>query len=109
MATGRITTCAPMTPVLHVPTTNAIVPRPSYLEALAVPEDLGPRILNVVANPRIWWVGQFVNYVMRYQPEVRKMLNDKLVKNNITSGPIVGIHVRRTDKQIEAPYHILDE
>lgn len=67
------------------------------------------RLLALHGNPPVWWVGQFIWYLMRYQDEFRKDLDTSGRRLNFTP-PCVGIHVRRTDKVgSEAAFHALDE
>jgi len=58
---------------------------------------LAERVYRLVGEPDAWWVGQYVGYILRYNQTVREQL--QLYQENIDySTPIVGIHVRRTDK-----------
>ncbi|XP_078492080.1 alpha-(1,6)-fucosyltransferase-like, partial [Ciona intestinalis] len=68
-----------------------------------VPTNLLPRIEAVHANPMLWWIGQVQSYLMRPQ---EWLLNDlETCKREIGfEHPIVGVHIRRTDKIIETAY-----
>lgn len=63
-------------------------PTPSFLP-LAIPRDLAQRLIRVHGEPSAWWVGQFVNYTLRYQTRTRKLIEEVLQTINFRS-PIVG-------------------
>ncbi|XP_055864772.1 alpha-(1,6)-fucosyltransferase-like [Biomphalaria glabrata] len=75
---------------------------------LAIPADLAPKLNLFHGNPSAWWVGQLAAYIMRPTPEYQQELNE-LTERLDLEGLYVGIHVRRTDKIIEAAYHELKE
>lgn len=96
--------------VIHVPGTNQIIPQPDYLANMAVPEELSLRLICVHSDPAAWWMGQFVKYVLRLQPATQMMIEQRQQEIQLFDGPIVGLHVRRTDKLVkEAQYHSLLE
>ncbi|XP_014289365.1 alpha-(1,6)-fucosyltransferase [Halyomorpha halys] len=87
---------------------DSVSPRPPYLP-LAVPKDLAERISRLHGDPAVWWVGQFLKYLLRPQPNTVNMLKDAASKFNFQR-PIVGVHIRRTDKVgTEAAFHPVDE
>ena len=60
-------------------------------------------------DPIVWWVSQFLKYMLRPQPHLKEML-DTTVNNFNFEHPIVGIHIRRTDKVgTEAAFHPVEE
>jgi glycoprotein 6-alpha-L-fucosyltransferase len=76
----------------------------------SLPKEFGPEIIKLVESPISWFTSQFVGYIMRPQKRLIKYLED--YKKDINySHPIVGIHVRRTDKvsYAEALFHDIDE
>ena len=76
---------------------------------LGIPVDLWERIARLYGNPSLWWISQFIKYLLRYQPETQKMM-DRVKKSLNFGSPIVGIHIRRTDKlKEEAAFHAVDE
>ncbi|KAK0056407.1 alpha-(1 6)-fucosyltransferase-like isoform X2 [Biomphalaria pfeifferi] len=75
---------------------------------LAIPADIAPKLNLFHGNPSAWWVGQLAAYIMRPTPEYQQELNE-LTERLDLKGLYVGIHVRRTDKIIEAAYHELKE
>lgn len=95
--------------VLHMPKISAILPTPKYLP-LAFPADLAPQLKALHPDPSVWWVSQFVKFVMRYQPKTKAMIDQEMNRLNFTTNPpTVGIHVRRTDKYQEAALRDLSE
>ncbi|KAH8270981.1 hypothetical protein KR044_007522 [Drosophila immigrans] len=98
----------PNTQVLVLPIIDSLMPRPPYLP-LAVPEDLAPRLKRLHGDPIVWWVGQFLKYLLRPQTSTRDFLNSGM-RNLGWQRPIVGVHVRRTDKVgTEAAFHGIEE
>ncbi|KAL7744240.1 hypothetical protein ACLKA6_009202 [Drosophila palustris] len=98
----------PNTQVLVLPIIDSLMPRPPYLP-LAVPEDLAPRLKRLHGDPIVWWVGQFLKYLLRPQTSTRDFLNSGM-RNLGWERPIVGVHVRRTDKVgTEAAFHGIEE
>lgn len=83
--------------------------RPEFMPS-SIPEDLAPRITKLHGHPPSWWVGQFVKYLYRLRPEYQEDLDKKMHEIGFEN-PIVGIHVRRTDKVVarEGGLHGVDE
>lgn len=96
------------TQVIELPIVDMLSPRPPYLP-LAIPRDLSDRMIRLHGDPQVWWIGQFMKYLLRYQPETQAMLDEARENMNFRR-PIVGVHVRRTDKVgTEAAFHSIDE
>lgn len=96
------------TQVVDLPIIDSLNPRPPYLP-LAIPEDLAPRLKRLHGDPITWWVGQFLKYLLRMQPDTQNMLDAGRQKLGFKK-PIVGVHVRRTDKVgTEASLHSIEE
>nr|CAG4646137.1 EOG090X03KK [Macrothrix elegans] len=96
------------TQVIELPIVDMLSPRPPFLP-LSIPRDLSERMIRLHGDPQVWWIGQFMKYLLRYQPETQKMLENAQESMNFKK-PIVGVHVRRTDKVgTEAAYHSIDE
>lgn len=94
--------------VLEIPIIDSINPRPKFLPP-AIPKDLADRIMRIHGDPIVWWVSQFLKYLLRPQPETANMLVEAERLHGF-SRPIVGIHVRRTDKVgTEAAFHPVEE
>ena len=83
-------------PVVDLGIIDSVNPRPKFLPP-AIPADLAPRIRRLHGDPIVWWVAQFLRYMLRPQEELKKVLQATEEAMEFAS-PIVGIHVRRTDK-----------
>lgn len=96
------------TQIIDLPIVDSLDPRTAHLP-LAIPEDLAPRLQRLHGDPIVWWVGQFLKYLLRTQPDTQEMLDIGMRKLGFQR-PIVGVHVRRTDKVgTEAALHTIDE
>ncbi|KAJ8687903.1 hypothetical protein QAD02_023698 [Eretmocerus hayati] len=94
--------------VVLLPIVDSVYPKPIY-QPPSVPADLAHRLEKVHGYPLVWWVGQVIRYLMRPNDETRLLLENKKRKMNFNS-PIVGVHVRRTDKiGTEAAFHDVNE
>ncbi|KAF1741295.1 hypothetical protein MXB_3795, partial [Myxobolus squamalis] len=72
----------------------------------AVPSQIYEKILNFNTNPFLWWVGQLAKFLFRLQPETKNFV----LNRPDLPHPIVGIHIRRTDKiNTEAKFHDIEE
>jgi len=94
--------------ILDLPIVDSLRPRPPYLP-LTIPQQIGSKLVTLHGDPAVWWIGQLVRYIMRPSREMLKYLEES--KSNFKfKHPIVGIHVRRTDKiGTEAAFHSLSE
>ena len=97
--------------LVEIPIIDSINPRPKFLPP-AIPKDLAERIMLIHGDPIVWWVSQFLKYLLRPQANTAKMLVEAEKLHGLTK-PIVGIHVRRTDKVTgkgkEAEFHPVEE
>nr|XP_020655368.1 alpha-(1,6)-fucosyltransferase isoform X1 [Pogona vitticeps] len=94
--------------VIELPIVDSLHPRPPYLP-LAIPEDLADRLIRVHGDPAVWWVSQFVKYLIRPQPWLEKEIEEATRKLGFKH-PVIGVHVRRTDKVgTEAAFHPIEE
>ncbi|XP_012256247.2 alpha-(1,6)-fucosyltransferase [Athalia rosae] len=94
--------------VLSLPIVDNVYPKPKY-QPPGVPADLAPRLEKLHGHPIVWWVGQVLKYLLRPQENLQKVLDYSKEKMGFKS-PVVGVHVRRTDKVgTEAAYHDIDE
>ena len=67
-------------------------PRPPGL-----PGDLVDRVDRLHGDPDLWWVSQFLRFMLRPEPHTRAML--QATEDSFQfEHPIVGVHIRRTDK-----------
>ncbi|GAB6022445.1 Fuct6p [Chamberlinius hualienensis] len=96
------------TQVIHLPSIHDMYPIPPFFP-LAIPKDLSERLTMVHGDPSAWWIAQLVKYLIRPQEPLAKYLRELLEKMDFQK-PIVGVHVRRTDKVgTEAAYHSIEE
>ncbi|XP_071963471.1 alpha-(1,6)-fucosyltransferase-like [Antedon mediterranea] len=94
--------------VVDLPIVDGLHPRPNFLP-LAVPEDLAKDLIHLHGHPIVWWVGQVLKYILRPNDLLQKQINDMEIKHSFQH-PIVGVHVRRTDKVgTEAAFHDISE
>lgn len=94
--------------VVHLPIVDSMFPRPPQMP-LSVPKDLYNDIRKFHGHPFVWWISQFTKYLFKFQPNIRKEIEDK--KHSLVfKRPIVGVQVRRTDKiNLEAAFHGIEE
>lgn len=94
--------------VINLPIVDNVHPKPKY-QPPGIPADIAPRLEKLHGHPLVWWVGQVLKFLMRPQDDISKVLEE--AKNKLGfKKPIVGIHVRRTDKiGSEADFHDIDE
>ena len=76
--------------------------------------DISGRLRAVHSEPSAWLYGQYFVYLFRFRPSFEDYINNVARVINFRSrdnGPIVGVHVRRTDKIInhEGGFHAIDE
>ncbi|KAE9527274.1 hypothetical protein AGLY_012972 [Aphis glycines] len=81
-------------------------PYPTPFNSLVLPKDLSRRLNVLHGDPAVWWIGQFVNYLIRPQTSTIDIFEDYEVNFGFTK-PIVGVHIRRTDKI--SSFHQLEE
>ncbi|CAI6347476.1 unnamed protein product [Macrosiphum euphorbiae] len=94
--------------ILPTPDNVAKHLNPPYIPVV-LPEDLAGRINVLHGDPAVWWLGQFLKYIFRPQPSTTIAFNEFAKRVNFQN-PIVGLHIRRTDKLInEASLHKLEE
>lgn len=76
------------TQVLTIPIIDSLNPRPPFLP-LAIPADLAPRMIKLHGDPIVWWIGQFLKYLIKPQPATQNMLEQAIEKLGFKT-PIVG-------------------
>lgn len=62
-----------------------------------IPSDLAARLLKLSDDPLAWWTGHLIANTIKYTANITKMLKESAVKLGFKK-PIVGVHIRRTDK-----------
>ncbi|XP_054165845.1 alpha-(1,6)-fucosyltransferase-like [Oppia nitens] len=73
-----------------------------------VPKELSDELQLLSDDPMLTYISCLVKYIMRPKNSLKQLIlkyENQINYNN----PVVGIHVRRTDKLAEALYHTLDE
>ena len=96
------------TQVVDIPIVDSINPRPKFLPP-AIPADLADRIVKIHGDPIVWWVSEFLRYILRPQPPTAEMLKEIETEQGLQR-PLVGVHIRRTDKVgTEAAFHNVNE
>ncbi|CAK9293615.1 unnamed protein product [Gordionus sp. m RMFG-2023] len=106
--------------VIILPIIDIMSPQSQFLP-LSIPSDLSQIVSTFHSRPHVWWVAQFASFVIRPTPHLTKIaeaLYDTIHQDSNPSKsnrspfqhPIVGIHVRRTDKiGTEASFHDISE
>ena len=94
--------------VVVLPIVDELLPSPEGMP-LSVPRDLYQTIRLFHGQPFVWWIGQFCKYLFRFtdklQTEIARRTHDLGFRK-----PIVGVHIRRTDKiDYEAQSHSAEE
>ena len=95
--------------IVSVPPYSIDNPAPDYLP-WAVPEDIAHKMIRLHGIPFVWWYGQLLIYVLRPNPTLTEIYRKAEAVLDFAS-PIVGVHVRRSDKVTsrEAEFHQIDE
>lgn len=94
--------------VVQLPIVDSLHPRPDFMPQ-AFPKDLAPRLAAVHGDPGVWWLGQLIKYLIRPNEFLMEEIVATATKLEFKK-PIVGVHIRRTDKlAVEASFHSLDE
>ncbi|CAI4226749.1 unnamed protein product [Auanema sp. JU1783] len=88
---------------------DGMVNKPPFLP-LSFPRQLADDLLKLHSNPPVYFVSQFIWYLMRGNEKMNAALNATKEQIGFDKGPIVGIQVRRTDKiGTEASFHSVEE
>jgi len=74
--------------VVDLPIVDNLNPRPKYLPQ-TIPSDLAPRIMRLHGNPFVWWVGQFMKYLLRPSNTLSEEI-ERATSRLGFKGPIVG-------------------
>ncbi|CAJ0960582.1 unnamed protein product, partial [Mesorhabditis belari] len=95
--------------VVELPIVDALQDRPKTLP-LSFPKQLEDEMIKLHSNPPLYFISQFLWYLMRNNAEMEKVIEKAVSNVPFGEGPIVGIQVRRTDKiGTEASFHSVDE
>uniref|UniRef100_A0A915NX25 GT23 domain-containing protein n=1 Tax=Meloidogyne floridensis TaxID=298350 RepID=A0A915NX25_9BILA len=75
----------------------------------AVPLEFKEILTEHHTNPPAWFMGQIIKFVLRENQTTSAKLDKVEATFNLGNASFAGIHVRRTDKGVEAPFQKLDE
>ncbi|KAK8764168.1 hypothetical protein V5799_033226 [Amblyomma americanum] len=81
---------------------------PNRAALLELPRDVAEALVSLHGDPYAWWLGQLMAYIMRPSEQLANIVAKAKSKLQFQS-PIVGLHVRRTDKESEASFHDVEE
>lgn len=82
-------------------------PRIQHL-LLNLPEDLATRMDKVFEEPTAWWVSEITKFILKMKPETLNAINEAKEKLHYKN-PIVGVHIRRGNKNSEAAYQSVED
>jgi len=95
--------------VVKLPIVDGLANRPDQLP-LSFPKQIRDTLLKHHSNPPVYFVSQFIWYLMRHNDHMTEILKKAEAKIPFGQGPIVGLQIRRTDKiGTEAAFHSLAE
>ncbi|CAN7940867.1 unnamed protein product, partial [Ixodes hexagonus] len=77
-------------------------------QILDLPATIVEPLVGNHGNPYAWWYGQIVSYAFRLQDSTLQKKKDLKAAQGYVH-PIVGVHIRQTDKSEEAAYHSVEE
>ena len=94
--------------MIDLPIVDSLSKKPPFLP-LTIPKQISEQLITLHGFPPVWFIGQLVRFIMSPTPSMHNFL-DKAAKRFNFRSPIVGLHVRRTDKLgTEASFHPLSE
>ncbi|VDP48486.1 unnamed protein product [Schistosoma curassoni] len=64
----------------------------------ALPIDMNEELLRLHEAPFVWFAGQLAAYILRPKPQLAQLINVTLKSFETSGDPVVGVHIRRTDK-----------
>jgi hypothetical protein len=76
------------TQVVELPIVDSLSPRPAYLP-LAFPKELASRLTRLHGEPIVWWIGQFLKFILRPQEATSNMIQEASIKRGFKR-PVVG-------------------
>ena len=91
-----------------MPIIDVLNNKPLFLP-LSIPKEFQQELESFHGDPFIWWAGQILFFLTRFNDELEQVVAKKRVDLKFKNS-CVGVHVRRTDKVgTEAAFHNLDE
>lgn len=73
---------------VYLPIVEEVYPKPRLLPPV-LPGDFAPRLNVLHGDPMVWWIGQFLKFILRPHPTISKQLVDYAKKMNFQK-PYVG-------------------
>ncbi|KAF7632982.1 hypothetical protein Mgra_00007628 [Meloidogyne graminicola] len=73
------------------------------------PNEIKNLILGNHSNPSLWFLGQIIKFAGRENEKTRNATEQIVSTIPFECGPVVGIHVRLTDKKAETKLHHLED
>ncbi|XP_029825259.2 alpha-(1,6)-fucosyltransferase [Ixodes scapularis] len=77
-------------------------------QILDLPSTIVEPLVGNHGSPYAWWYGQIVSYAFRLQDSTLRKIEELKAAQGYAH-PIVGVHIRQTDKSREAAYHSVEE
>lgn len=74
-----------------------------------LPADLADRIKKLSDESLAWFTGQLIDITAKYLPNVKKIVNESFENFTNFKHPIVGVHVRRTDKALKIKTNAIED
>ncbi|KAL3097878.1 hypothetical protein niasHS_000613 [Heterodera schachtii] len=91
--------------IVRLPVVDGLSSRPPHLP-LAFPAQFANVLLTHHSNPPVFFLGQFVAFLMRKNERTNKFVEEAMRRIPFELGPVVGLQIRRTDKVgTEAAFH----
>uniref|UniRef100_A0AC35UFU2 Alpha-(1,6)-fucosyltransferase n=1 Tax=Rhabditophanes sp. KR3021 TaxID=114890 RepID=A0AC35UFU2_9BILA len=91
--------------IVLIPIVDYVSPRPDFLP-LALPKQIAGKLIELHSFPTAYFTGNIIQYAMRPNKQFSDIFDNMLKGVPFGETPIVGIHVRRTDKiGTEANFH----
>ncbi|XP_018645488.1 unnamed protein product [Schistosoma mansoni] len=63
-----------------------------------LPINMNAELLRLHEAPYVWFAGQLAAYILRPRPQFAQLINATLKSFKMSGDPVVGVHIRRTDK-----------
>ena len=90
--------------IVELPIVDSMHPRPPYMP-LSIPEDISEKLIKLHGQPAVWWLGQFLKYMLRPQPHLAKDIEATRINLGFQH-PIVGyVNVFRNVITFKMPFH----
>lgn len=74
--------------IVYLPITDDVSPKPRLFPPV-LPDDFASRLNVLHGNPIVWWIGQFLKFILRPHPTIINKI-DKYAEKIKFQNPIVG-------------------